>query len=119
MQFEIREQIIIRNEKQVALLSCKGKLDIGDPVSQLREAIETKLAAGTNLFLLEMSQVRFVSSSGIGEIVNGFQKAASKHGNLMLVNITDRFREKIELCKLDLIISIYDAVELALEKITA
>ena len=71
------------------------------------EAIEDDLVN----FVVDLKQVNWMNSSGLGMVISGLTTARSSGGDLKLANVSDRNRRPLELTRLDSVFSIYDSIE--------
>ena len=92
------------------LLSVGGDLDVaGAP--ELRQAVVTALNEGARDLILDISELDFVDSFGIGVIVGALKRARQRGGEVVLVCPVPRIRRVFELCDLDRIFVLHDSVE--------
>ena len=92
------------------LLSIGGDLDVlGAP--ELRQGVVTALNDGIREMILDVSELDFVDSFGIGVIVGALKRVRQRGGELLLVCPAPRIRRVFELCDLDRIFVLHDSVE--------
>ena len=77
----------VRQTKDVVILDLKGRLTAGLGDQILREAIDELLAEGRRQVLLNLSEVAFVDSAGVGELVAGLKTARRFGAELKLLNV--------------------------------
>lgn len=77
--------ISIRKKSEVQLIQLRGQLRLGGPVDELRRTIDESLAQGDSRFVLNLSEVPMIDSSGIGLLVNSLALAKKNGGNVKLV----------------------------------
>ena len=81
---------LIASERQsdgITILDLKGRLVLGEEVKLFREKIKTLSAQGQKKILVNMAEVTFVDSSGLGALVSGSTTIAGAQGQLKFVNI--------------------------------
>ena len=97
---------------EVSILVLSGKLAAGG-VDQLREAIDTLLASGRNEILVDFTDVTFMDSSGIGELVSSFRTVARFGGHLKILKPNKRIQDSLSLTRLLPIFEIFEDEESA------
>ncbi|MBD2562839.1 MULTISPECIES: STAS domain-containing protein [Nostoc] len=84
----------------VTVLELSGILD-GIRGNELRREISGLLANGAEILLLDMKEVKFIDSSGLGALVSGMQMARNANAKLFVCSINDQVRMLFELTKMD------------------
>lgn len=97
-----------RNIGDVTILDLSGDVIFGTGNVALRSAIRDALAANGKNILLNFSEVRFVDSSGVGELISGLTAVNRENGQLKLLKLPQRVRE---LLKITHLLTIFDAFE--------
>ena len=77
--------ITLREVQDVACLDLSGKILIGDETDALQQQINKLLAAGMRKILLNMSEVNYLDSTGVGTVVGAFLKAKQQGGKMALL----------------------------------
>ena len=86
-------KIVERQVGDVVILDLHGKILIGEGDDALREAV-TKLAdSGKTKILLNLADVPYVDSAGLGEIVRTYTTVSRKGGKLKLLNLTKKIQD--------------------------
>ncbi len=99
------------NERQagdVTVLDMSGKITIGEGSVALRNAIRKLIEGGKKKILLNLSQVSYVDSSGIGEFVASFTAIGREGGQLKLLNLTQKIQDLLAITKLLTVFDTYD-----------
>ncbi|HZH92236.1 MAG TPA: STAS domain-containing protein [Pyrinomonadaceae bacterium] len=99
------------NERQagdVTVLDMSGKITIGEGSVALRTAIRRLIEEGKKKILLNLSQVSYVDSSGIGEFVASFTAIGREGGQLKLLNLTQKIQDLLAITKLLTVFDTYD-----------
>jgi anti-sigma B factor antagonist len=108
-------KIVERLVGEVTILDLQGKILIGEGDDQLREAV-TKLAdSGKTKILLNLAEVPYVDSAGLGEIVRCYTTVSKKGGKLKLLNLTKKIQDLLAITKLLTVFETYDAEEEAVK----
>ena len=84
----------------VVILDLEGKLMIGDGDILLREKVEDLVEAGHRRIVLDLADVPYVDSAGLGEIVRCYTALSRKNGRLKLRNPTKRIQDLLAVTKL-------------------
>jgi anti-sigma B factor antagonist len=103
----------IRQEGRVTVIALNGDLDVSS-APLLRDLLQQLIDEGQNQFLLDLSGVGFIDSSGLGIFVNAYKKTRSAGGTVKLLNPQEAVRKVFSLTQTDKVFSIYDSLEDAL-----
>ncbi|MFQ5927559.1 MAG: STAS domain-containing protein [Terriglobia bacterium] len=93
-------KITNREVNGVTILDLNGKIILGDECNQLRERIKQVLAANKKKVLLNLGNVSFIDSAGVGTLVSIFSTTKANDGKLKLVNLTKKFQETLQVTRL-------------------
>lgn len=99
------------NERQagdVTVLDMSGKITIGEGSVALRTAIRRLLEEGKKRILLNLAQVSYIDSSGIGELVSSYTAINKENGQLKLLNLTQKLQDLLTITKLLTVFDVYD-----------
>ena len=112
-------KIVERQVGDVVILDLHGKILIGEGDDALREAV-TKLAdAGKTKILLNLADVPYVDSAGLGEIVRTYTTVSRKGGKLKLLNLTKKIQDLLSITKLLTVFEAYESVDEAVRSYQA
>ncbi len=103
-QLNIKE----RQAGDVAILDLSGKITIGEGSVQLREAVRRLLDEGKKKILLNLGDVSYVDSSGIGELVSSYTTTNNQGGQLKLLNLTKKIQDLLMITKLLTVFETFD-----------
>ena len=92
----------------VTIFDVNGRMTRNDGYGEIRAALVPLLKHGHTKFLLNLADVPYMDSTGIGELVSMFITLRNHHGTLKLVNLTDRLRELFEIAKLVHVFELFD-----------
>jgi anti-sigma B factor antagonist len=102
-------KIVERQVGDVVILDLHGKILIGEGDDALREAV-TKLAdSGKTKILLNLADVPYVDSAGLGEIVRTYTTVSRKGGKLKLLNLTKKIQDLLSITKLLTVFETYES----------
>src|ERR1044071_507396 len=97
-----------RQADDVTILDLSGKITIGEGSVQLREAVRRLLDDGKKKILLNLGDVSYVDSSGIGELVSSYTTTNNNGGELKLLNLTKKIQDLLMITKLLTVFETYD-----------
>ena len=97
-----------RTTNGVTILDIHGKITIGEGSAEVRNTVRELLQSGKKNILLNMGDVSYVDSSGIGELVSSFTTVTNQGGQLKLLSLTKRLRELLAITKL---LTVFDSFE--------
>ena len=97
-----------RTANGVTILDIHGKITIGEGSAEVRNAVRELLQAGKKNILLNMGDVSYVDSSGIGELVSSFTTVTNQGGQLKLLSLTKKLRELLAITKL---LTVFDSFD--------
>lgn len=89
-----------REVGEVAILDFSGKITLGEGSSTLRKMIRELVDGGRRKILINLADVDYIDSSGIGELVGAYTTVRSASGELKLVHLTKRVRDIIQITRL-------------------
>lgn len=95
-------------EGGVVVFDMKGKLCSGEPLVLLRNAVKKSLEEGATKFVINLGEVSYIDSSGLGELVNTFTVLRAKNGAVNLLNLTKRIKDLLQMTKL---LTVFDSFE--------
>ena len=101
-------QIEERALGEVMILDVKGKLTIGEGDELLKGTIQKLMDQGHSNLLLNLEDVPYVDSAGLGEIVRTYTTVSRQGGSLKLVNLTKRITDLLAITKL---LTVFDTFE--------
>ncbi len=107
-------KITTRDQGAVTILDLKGKLTIGTGDVALREAIQEALEAGQQNLLIDLKNTRRLDSSGLAELVSGYQTVTSRGGSMKLMNLPSMVRNPLEITQLITVFDIFEDEQEAL-----
>lgn len=99
----------------VLIVQCQGRIVSGNEVLTLHSYVGDSFSKYSDV-VLQLDQVEFIDSSGLGALVRLMQAARSKHGDLKLSGVPPNIRKTLEMTHLLAQFEVYDSVE---EAITA
>jgi len=89
-----------REVGDVAVIDFSGKITLGEGSSVVRKMVRELVEAGRKKILLDLSDVDYIDSSGIGEMVAAYTAVRSANGELKLVHLTRRVHDILQITRL-------------------
>lgn len=99
---------------QVDVITLRGSLKLGDGVDNLQQTMENLASHGGSQFVLDLSDVRYMDSSGIGLVVRVLTSAKQRGGSLKLVNPSKYVTQTLKMCSLLPLFEVFAAEEEAI-----
>jgi anti-sigma B factor antagonist len=93
-------KLTTRQVDGVTILDLSGRITLGEGSVQLRDAIRDLLSKGQKLILLNLADVNYIDSSGIGELVSAYTTVRNQGGELKLLNLTKKVHDLLQITKL-------------------
>ena len=100
--------IASREVDGVAVLDLSGRITLGEGSVQIRDAIRELLGKGRKSILLDLGEVNYIDSSGLGELVSAYTSARNQGAALKLLKLTKKVHDLLQLTKLYTVFDIYD-----------
>ncbi len=100
--------IASREVDGVTVLDLNGRITLGEGSVQLRDAIRDLIGKGQKSILLNLSEVNYIDSSGLGELVSAYTTARNQSAALKLLGLTKKVNDLLQLTKLYTVFDIYD-----------
>jgi anti-sigma B factor antagonist len=106
-------KIHTRTVRDVHILDIDGQIVLGQETKVIRNTIKDLLHNGVRNMVLNLAEVNYIDSSGVGELVSSFTTVAKEGGQLKLLNLTTKVREILAITRLLTIFQVYDNEEAA------
>jgi anti-sigma B factor antagonist len=103
----------------VVIVDLSGRLTIGEPVLLLRETLRVHVNDGARYFILNLGDVSYIDSSGLGELVSAYTTVRNKQGDVKLLNLTSKAKDLLQMTKLLTVFDVYDNEAAAINKLKA
>jgi anti-sigma B factor antagonist len=101
---DIKERVV----DGVSVLDLSGKIVLGEGDSQVRDRIKDLLADGQRHILLNLGDVNYIDSAGLGALISGYTTTKREGGQLKLMNLTKRIQDLLAITKLITVFETYD-----------
>jgi anti-sigma B factor antagonist len=97
-----------RQVGNVTVIDVTGRITLGEGSSALRETLRDLVAKHQNKILLNLADVSYIDSSGIGELVSGYTTVTNTGGSLKLLNLNKRVKDLLQITKLYTVFEVKD-----------
>jgi anti-sigma B factor antagonist len=97
-----------RQVEGVAVVDMSGRITLGEGSVVLRDTIRDLIGKGNKKILLNLGDVTYIDSSGIGELVSAFTAVRRENGELKLLNLTKKVHDLLQITKLYTVFDIKD-----------
>jgi anti-sigma B factor antagonist len=101
-------KVTTRQVDGVMVLDLSGRITLGEGSVTLRDAIHDSLGKGSKKILLNLGNISYIDSSGIGELVSAFTSVKNAGGDLKLLNLTKKVHDLLQITKLYTVFDIWD-----------
>jgi anti-sigma B factor antagonist len=92
--------ITTRELSHVTIVDIKGRITLGDETGQLRDMVRKLLAEDKKKIVLNLAEVDYIDSSGVGELVSSFTAVRNAGGELKLLSLTKKVSDVLQVTKL-------------------
>ncbi|HVN02902.1 MAG TPA: STAS domain-containing protein [Bryobacteraceae bacterium] len=93
-------KINVRESGDVVILDLDGRITIGEEATALRDTIKEMLDGGHRNILLNLANVSYIDSTGLGQFVGSYATVTSRGGQLKLLNLQKKLQELMQITKL-------------------
>jgi len=92
----------------ITVVDLSGRITLGEGSVVLRDTVRDLLAKGEKRLLLNLGDVTYIDSSGIGELVSAFTTVRNQGGELKLLNLTKKVHDLLQITKLYTVFDVKD-----------
>lgn len=107
-------KITTRTVGDVTILDCSGKITLGEGTMAVRNTVREVLKNGGRKIILNLGDVNYIDSSGIGELVSTYTSVTNQGGKLILLSLTKKIQELLAITKLLTVFEVHDDEQKAL-----
>ncbi len=109
----------VRHVGDVAIVDLSGRITLGEGSGLIRNTIKDLIRAGQKNILLNLKDVNYIDSSGLGEMVGAYASVSSTHGQIKLLNVHSKVTDLLQVTKLYTLFGTYSAEAEALRSFAA
>jgi anti-sigma B factor antagonist len=111
-------KISTRQVDGITIVDSSGRITLGEGSITLRDTVTGLLAKGQKKILLNLGDVNYIDSSGIGELVSAFTTVRKQGGELKLLNLTKKVHDLLQITKLYTVFDVKDDETAAVKSFT-
>jgi anti-sigma B factor antagonist len=104
-----------RQTDGVTVLDLSGRITLGEPTALLRDTFQDLVTRGQKKVLLNLADVNYIDSSGLGALVSGFTTLTNQQGQLKLLNLSKKVQDLLQITKLLTVFEVYDEESAAMK----
>ena len=97
-----------RQVGDVTVMDAEGRITLGDGASTFRDMVRDLVGKGNKKLLVNLGEVSYIDSSGIGELVSGFTTVQHAGGSMKLLNLNKRVKYLLQITKLYTVFEVHD-----------
>ena len=97
-----------RQVGDVTVVDANGRITLGEGASVFRDTIRDLAAKGNKKILVNLADVSYIDSSGIGEMVSSFTTVTNHGGQLKLLSLTKRVKDLLQITKLYTVFEVFE-----------
>lgn len=97
-----------RDVDKVSILDMRGRITLGVEIEDLRSAVRNLVAKGQKKIILNLAEVDYIDSSGVGELVGCFTTVRNAGGELKLLHLSQKVHDVLHVTKLYTVFDIRD-----------
>ena len=112
-------QIDERTIGDVVVLDIKGRVQLVEGDEMLKDKVNSLLNQGRKKIVLNLAEVPYIDSAGLGEVVRTFTTVSRQGGSLKLLNLTKRITDLLAITKLLTVFDTYDSEQDAVQSFSA
>ena len=97
-----------RQVGDVSVVDVAGRITLGEGSSAMRDTLRDMVAKNQKKILLNLGDVTYIDSSGIGELVSGFTSVTNSGGQLKLLGLNKRVKDLLQITKLYTVFDVHE-----------
>lgn len=101
-------KMAVHEKSGVSVVDISGKLTLGESTNALRNKMNELAESGSDRILLNMADVTYIDSSGIGELVAAHATVANAGGDIKLLNLAKRVHDLLKITKLYTVFEVFE-----------
>jgi anti-sigma B factor antagonist len=104
-----------REQNGVTIIDVSGKISLGSGNQELRDCINKTLEEGNKKLILNLGELSYLDSSGVGTLVGCFTSAQNRGASLKLLNLTKKIQDLLSITKLLTVFDTFDDEQAAVD----
>ena len=107
-----------REVEGISIVQLEGRIVLGEESNALREKVKGLLTENKKKIVMNMANVTYIDSAGLGTLVASFHSAKAQGAVLKLSNLGAKFQEVLQVTKLYTVFEVFDNETLAAQSFT-
>ena len=99
---------VTRQVNDVTIVDVSGQIKLGDGSAELRDTVKDLLSKGHKKILINLAEVNYIDSAGIGELISAYTSARNQGAELKLLHLTKKVHDVLQITKLYTVFDVKD-----------
>ena len=104
----MNSKAVVRNSGNISIVDLSGRIVIGEDAHVVRDTIKGLVATGTKNIVLNLKDVSYVDSAGLGELVGAYTTVTNAGGKICLLNTQTKIKDLLQITKLYTVFASFD-----------
>jgi anti-sigma B factor antagonist len=104
----VSAKLTSRQVGEVTVVDVEGRITLGEGSSALRDELRHLISTNRKKIVLNLADVTYIDSSGIGQLVAGFTTVSNQGGKLKLLGLTKRMKDLLTITRISSIFELFD-----------
>jgi len=109
----------LRRVGDVTIIDLAGRIVLGEGSGQIRSIMKDILAAGNNKIIVNLAEIAYVDSSGLGELISAYASVTTSGGQIKLENVQAKMADLLQITKLNTVFETFTDEAKAVRSFTA
>ena len=101
-------KVATREVKDIIIIDLNGRLTMGEACAAIRDEVLDQAGHGYKKILLNLADVSYIDSAGLGELTGSYTSMKNRGGQLKLLNLTKKVHDLMQITKLYTVFDVYD-----------
>ncbi len=110
-------KINVREAPEAVILELDGRVTLGEAIAELRDSIREALSGDQKNVVLNLENVSYIDSSGLGQLIGSYATVTSRGGQMKLVNLQKKVHDLMQITKLLTVFEVYTSEGAALRSL--
>ena len=107
--------IEVRTVGDIKIIDWNGKITLGEGTLAVRKMVRDIVNAGTKKIILNLAEVNYIDSAGVGELMAAYTSVTNSGGKLKLLNLTKKLQEVLAITKLLTVFDVFNNEKAAVD----
>ena len=110
----MNSKAVVRNSGNISIVDLSGRIVIGEDAHVVRDTVKGLVATGTKSIVLNLKDVTYIDSAGLGELVGAYTTVTNGGGKICLLNTQAKVKDLLQITKLYTVFQSFDSESEAL-----